>query len=149
MTISGGRKDMSIMMALVAQIAGVDGVYHIIHKDVVRYNVMLERMRHKIDELAKSESPRNYYETHQHDFEQLMFPELAELSIVRLPILPYPRSHLLKLLNILEKGGTVLDVERTTIEALERSEVITETRGKLLPTDISRKIARAMRRAVW
>ncbi|MBO3804036.1 MAG: hypothetical protein JTT11_09260, partial [Candidatus Brockarchaeota archaeon] len=73
MTISGGRKDMSIMMALVAQVAGVDGVYHIIHKNVAKYNVMLERMRHDISELAKSGNPRSYYEARLGDFEQLMF----------------------------------------------------------------------------
>jgi len=42
---------MSVMMTLMAQIASVDGIYHIIHKDVSRYNIMLERMGHHADGL--------------------------------------------------------------------------------------------------
>ncbi|MBO3804037.1 MAG: hypothetical protein JTT11_09265, partial [Candidatus Brockarchaeota archaeon] len=70
------------------------------------------------------------------------------LSIIRLPILPYPRSHLVKLLDILDKGGTTLEIELATIQALKRTGIIAETRGKLIPTDVSKKIARAMRKAI-
>ena len=148
MTISGGRKDMSVMMALVAQIAGVDGIYHLIHKDVVRYNIMLERMRHEIIQLAESENPGAYYEAHAADFNRLMYPEPSDLAAIKLPILPYPRSQLIKLLDILENGGTALEVEQATIDSLSRSGLLTETRGKLVPTDVSIKLSRALHKAV-
>ncbi|MGQ9515152.1 MAG: hypothetical protein ACUVTL_08930 [Thermoproteota archaeon] len=82
MMTSGGRKNRSIMMALVAQVAGLPHNPQGCHQ----VYVMLERIRHDIYELAKSDNLRSYYEAHCKDFEQLMYPEPVELSIIKMSL---------------------------------------------------------------
>ena len=57
LNIAGGRKNMCITLSLLGQLLGVDGVYHVVTKDVAIVNQMLESLREEIRKIydAKEE----------------------------------------------------------------------------------------------
>ncbi|MFN3384502.1 MAG: CRISPR-associated protein Csx14 [Archaeoglobaceae archaeon] len=102
LNVAGGRKNMCITLSLLGQIMGVDGVYHVVSKDVKIVNELLENLRRYIREIYKAESYeeklRIYKEREKH-FDSLLFPDKKEYEIIRIPTLPYPGDYLAKIIN--------------------------------------------------
>jgi len=111
--LAGGRKDMGITAALMAQYFGVNGVYHIVMPDVQVFNAELEKLRTDIEKLAASEDPIEYYKRHIDVFEPLMFPPLDRYVVIKIPLIPYPSSFLRKVFGLLKSDS--VEAERAGI----------------------------------
>jgi len=107
--LAGGRKDMGITAALLAQYFGVNGVYHVVMPNVQVFNAELEKLRRNIEELASSGDPLEYYKQHVNIFEPLMFPPLDRYVVIKIPLIPYP-------INILRKVSRLLGSDRVKTE---------------------------------
>jgi CRISPR-associated protein Csx14 len=106
LSLAGGRKDMSITAALLAQYLGVNGVYHIVMPNIDLVNTQLEQLRRKIKELAESQDKQAYYQQHQEEFDKLLFPPLHQYRVIKIPIIPYPKTILRKIHQLLAKPKT-------------------------------------------
>lgn len=113
--IAGGRKDMCIILSLLGQIFGVDGIYHVVMPDVKAFNIALERIRKEMTDLLHAEDKEGYYQEKKEVFELVMFPPPSEYAVIRLPLLPYPPSILQEVLETLRAKKTPL--ERATLPA--------------------------------
>jgi CRISPR-associated protein Csx14 len=101
LSLAGGRKDMSVTAALLAQYLGVNGVYHIVMPDIDLVNTRLELLRGKIAELASSENKKDYYNRNREEFEALLYPPLNQYRVIKIPIIPYPRKVLRRIHQLL------------------------------------------------
>ncbi len=147
--ISGGRKSVSVEVALLGQVLAVSGIYHVVVPDVRVVNIELERLRPKIEELASSDDPLSYYRENR-ELQILMYPPLT-YSVMRIPMLPLPYSIVRRVAGILSEGGSRSELEdlgEDYIAALRFSGLIQVSGGRIIPTDLGRAIGEAMREAV-
>jgi len=106
--VAGGRKDTCIILSLLGQIFGVDGIYHVVMPDVKAFNIALERIRKEMTDLLNAEDKEGYYREKKEIFEPVMFPPLSSYVVIRLPLLPYPSNILREVLEILRARRTLL-----------------------------------------
>ncbi len=93
LNVSGGRKNMSITLSLLGQLMGVDGVFHVITRDVRAINTLLESLRKDVESIyeAKSEEEKvRIYREKGRYFDSLMFPDV---ELIKLPTIPYPKYY--------------------------------------------------------
>jgi CRISPR-associated protein Csx14 len=147
--VAGGRKDMCITLSLIGQYFGVNGVFHIIMPDVKSFNAELERRRHEIKELAEASDKEAYYEAHKEIFDPLMYPPPSAYTVIKIPVITYPRSILNDVVRLLEQGKAV---ERTpsplpldVIEGLESSNLVRTSSKKIYVTDEGRAFAKVLK----
>jgi CRISPR-associated Csx14 family protein len=142
--LAGGRKDMGITAALLAQYYGVNGVYHVVMPDVQVFNAELERRRVDIEKLASSESPLEYYRQHIDLFEPIMFPSLDRYVVIKIPLIPYPNNVLRKVFRLL--GVDSLEADRTglpsdVLEGLAAAGLVRiSSKGIVRPLDEGRRL---------
>ncbi|MDK2373339.1 MAG: CRISPR-associated ring nuclease [Candidatus Korarchaeota archaeon] len=147
--ISGGRKNVSVEVALLGQVLAVSGIYHVVVPDVRVVNIELERLRPKIEELASSGDPLSYYRENE-ELQNLMYPPMT-YGVMRIPMLPLPYSIIRRVARILSEGGSRSELEdlgEDYIAALRFSGLIQVSGGRIIPTDLGRAIGEAMREAV-
>jgi len=155
LSIAGGRKDICTSLAIIGQLVGSDGVFHVINPDVKVINEQLERIRDKIFELyhsPKSERDR-VYERYRELFDSVMFPPIDRLRYIRIPVIPYPAEYLHRVVAILVRK-TPVDVKEEDelgemslhdLMALESAGIIRIAGGKVAPTEFGRLIGRIWR----
>jgi CRISPR-associated protein Csx14 len=114
LNVAGGRKNMCITLSLLGQIMAVDGVYHVVSRDVKVVNQLLEYLREDIRKIydAKSDEEKlRIYREKERFFNSLLFPSPNEFEIVRIPTLPYPRDYLQRILVSLLQNMEALSLE--------------------------------------
>ena len=114
LNVAGGRKNMCITLSLLGQIMAVDGVYHVVSRDVKVVNQLLENLREDIRKIydAKSDEEKlRIYREKEKFFNSLLFPSPNEFEIVRIPTLPYPRDYLQRILVSLLQNMEALSLE--------------------------------------
>jgi CRISPR-associated protein Csx14 len=92
----------------------VDGVYHVVSRDVKVVNQLLEYLREDIRKIydAKSDEEKlRIYREKERFFNSLLFPSPNEFEIVRIPTLPYPRDYLQRILVSLLQNMEALSLE--------------------------------------
>ena len=142
--LAGGRKDMGITAALLAQYFGVNGVYHVVMHDVQVFNIELERIREDIQRLASSENPQEYYRQHMDIFEPIMFPPLDRYVVIKIPLIPYPNNVLRKVFRLL--GVDSLEMDRAglppdVLEGLEAAGLVRiSSKGIVRPLEEGRRL---------
>lgn len=147
--ISGGRKNMSVEVALIGQVLAVSGIYHVIMPDVKVVNIELERLRPNIEELASSDDPLSYYRESK-ELQNLMYPPLT-YSVMRIPMLPLPYSIVRRVARVLGEGGIRSELEdlgEDYIAVLRFSGLIQVSGNKIIPTDLGKAIGEAIKEAV-
>lgn len=146
--VAGGRKDMCITLSLIGQYFGVNGVFHIIMPDVKSFNIELERRRHEIKELAEAEDKETYYETRREVFDPLMFPPASAYTVIKIPVIPYPRSVLNDVIRLLGQSKAVerarSPLPMDIIEGLESSNLVETSSKKIYVTDEGRLFAKVL-----
>lgn len=104
LNVSGGRKNMSVTLSLLGQLMGVDGVFHVITRDVGVINALLESLRKDIEDIynagSEEEKVRIYREKEKY-FDSLMFPDV---ELVKLPTIPYPKYYVERIATSLYSG---------------------------------------------
>ncbi|MEM3795738.1 MAG: CRISPR-associated protein Csx14 [Archaeoglobaceae archaeon] len=146
LNVAGGRKNMCITLSLLGQLMGVDGVYHVISKDVKIVNQLLENLRSSIREIYRAktddEKIRIYGERERH-FDGLLFPNKKEYEIIRIPTLPYPPDYLAKLIKALEEND--LDtLSWTEKRMLESHGVLKSFGGRFRVSDYGKRLVDAL-----
>ncbi|MEM0203754.1 MAG: CRISPR-associated protein Csx14 [Archaeoglobaceae archaeon] len=146
LNVAGGRKNMCITLSLLGQLMGVDGVYHVVSKDVKIVNQLLENLRSNIREIYKAETDeeklRIYGERERH-FDSLLFPDKKEYEIIRIPTLPYPPDYLAKLIRAVEEND--LDaLSWNERKMLESHGILESFGGKFRVSDYGKKFIDAL-----
>ena len=150
LSIAGGRKDVCTSLAIVGQLMGVDGVFHVINPDVVSFNISLERIKDRILELyrAPPERREEVYRANAELFDSVMFPSMRSLRYVQIPCIPYPREHLGRVVAILLSSG--IPVEKTGIamdelRRLERAGLLKIVKNRAVPTEFGERLGKVWR----
>ncbi len=143
--IAGGRMTMAMSVALLAQMIGVNGVYHVIMPDVKTFNIKLERIRKEIEDLAKLKDEKEqveFYAKNKKIFDDVMFPPPSEYNVIRLPLLPMPRDVLVKIARMLSDVKAKIDpaLPKDILEHLEMSGIIKRAKDLAYVTEFGRKI---------
>ncbi|GBC75575.1 hypothetical protein HRbin06_00893 [archaeon HR06] len=100
--ISGGRKEETALLTLLAQLVGVNTVMHFIISDVKTFNEEIERLKKDIENILEADDKESYYKSKKDRFDKLMYPELSFYSAIEIPILPYPKEELSKIMKLLK-----------------------------------------------
>ncbi len=143
--ISGGRKVMSVSLALVSQFLPGE-VYHVVMRDIKVINLKLEQLRAKIEELYESEDPLSYYRANE-DLEELMFPALSEYEVIRLPTIPYP-DHVLSEVKRALEGAKKGELEFNMAVLLSMTGLVQIAEGRTVATEMGRRVLRILERLV-
>jgi len=136
LNVAGGRKNMCISLSLLGQIMGVDGVFHIVKKDVEIINIPLEQIRAEIEKiyLAKSDEEKvKIYQQYAEDFDKILFPSPQEYELIRIPTLPYPLDYLGKIISKIFQDIDSLTFEEKTM--LERHGILERVGNHFQLTD--------------
>ncbi len=136
--ISGGRKVMSIELAMMSSLFPSGGVYHVVARDVKVANMLLESLREKIKELYKASDPLSFYRSVE-DFEKLMWPPRSEYSVIRIPSIPYPDEVLEEVVRVLE-GARKEEVRFNMVALMGQLGLIQVSGGRTIPTEYGRKL---------
>ncbi|MGV8110927.1 CRISPR-associated protein Csx14 [Methanospirillum sp.] len=114
LNVAGGRKNMCITLALVGQLMGADGVFHLVSHNVEWINERLEMLRSKISEFTDAssiEEANSLYEKDVYHYDALLFPDRQSYEIIRIPTLPYPTDYLGYLVSGMRDHGAGLTGE--------------------------------------
>ncbi|PWR70457.1 CRISPR-associated protein Csx14 [Methanospirillum stamsii] len=125
LNVAGGRKNMCITLALVGQLMGADGVFHLVSHNVEWINERLEMFRAKIGRFGDVSSPEeanSLYEEDVLNYDSLLFPDRKSYEIIRIPTLPYPTDYLGYLVAGMSDRGAGLTGEDK--ELLEKNGMI-------------------------
>lgn len=139
--LAGGRKEMVASIMIVAQLMNLSSVYHIISPHIKEMNIELERIRHDIAQLARSEDPQTYYEKNKEIFDRVLFPPTRNYSAIKLQILPYPEDYIRILKATLSSGGEAPRSSRELLTRLKRAGLIALTKsGRIVVTEEGKKL---------
>jgi len=136
--ISGGRKVMSLELAMMSFFFPLSGVYHVVARDVRVANVLLENLREKIKELYEASDPLSFYRSVE-EFEELMWPPRTEYSVIRIPSIPYPDEVLEEAVKVL-RGTRKDEVRFNMVVLMEQLGLIQVSGGRTIPTEYGRKV---------
>ncbi|GBE54415.1 CRISPR-associated protein [archaeon BMS3Bbin15] len=140
LSIAGGRKDVCTSLAIVGQLIGADGVFHVIYPSLGNINIGLERIKDKILELhyAPSNQREEIYLKYRELFDTVMFPPIEELNYIHIPCIPYPREYMGKLVAILLSKSMPLDktgILQQDLKRLERAGIVTLLKDRVVATE--------------
>lgn len=91
---AGGRKTMTILLGLIAQLQLVDGLFHVIAKDQTsadRRSYELKDIIRPFSTLITPPDQEKHYQEHLNDFEDYLFPSVLDFELVRILTLPIDR----------------------------------------------------------
>ena len=124
---------------LIAQLTGINTLYHIISPNIKEMNIELERIRYEIEQLAQSNNPQEYYNKNREKFEAVMYPPPTTYNAIKLPIIPYPRKTIQEIKDIL--SGQQHRIDKTLQTQLRQAGLITLTKeGRIIVTDEGKKL---------
>jgi CRISPR-associated protein Csx14 len=150
LSIAGGRKDVCTSLAIVGQLVGVDGVFHVINPDVVSFNISLERIKDRILELYRTppEQRGEVYTAHAELFNEVMFPRMESLKYVQIPCIPYPREYLGRVVTLLLSSFTPIEkvgIPMGELERLKRAGIIKILKDRVVPTEFGEMLGKVWR----
>jgi CRISPR-associated protein Csx14 len=114
LNVAGGRKNMCITLSLVGQLLNVDGIFHVVSRNVEIINQRLEFLRKDIARFGGITDPGGLaaaYDEKAQDYDALLFPDRQTYDIIRIPTLPYPIDYLGYLVSGMREQGAGLTGE--------------------------------------
>lgn len=145
--LAGGRKEMVTSLMLLAQVFGVDGVFHVVSPYIREMNIELEKARRDIATLYESDDPLKFYEEHKEIFDKLMFPDKSTYNVVKIPIIPYPADLLKKLMLLAERRSLPIEkigLTKSYLARLAKAGLIHIAGKKVIISDELRKLLSAI-----
>jgi len=103
--IAGGRKSMVVISTILSLFIRPSKVYHVINRNIQILNEKLEALESlikkfgEVDEDTRKELFKRYYD----EIMDLMYPPKEDISIIEIPLLPYPKKYSEVIVRILEK----------------------------------------------
>jgi CRISPR-associated Csx14 family protein len=147
--IAGGRKEESVLLTLLGQLVGVNTIMHFIVSDIRTFNIELERAKKKIEDILNAKDKKEYYEKYKEEFDRLMFPDISSYSAIEIPILPYPKSTLKKIIKILRSKGYLerdkVDLEYDVIQRLSLAGLIRAGSRRIYILDSGERFGEAIK----
>lgn len=140
LNVAGGRKNTCITLALVGQLMNVDGVFHIVNKDIRMFNQNLERLRSDIKRISDAPTLKDQqaiYRKKEDQFNRLLYPPKSEYELVRLPTFPVDQSYVQKL--IIDLKGDIGSLSRTEKVILEQHGILEKGRSHYYLSDYGQK----------
>ena len=140
LNVAGGRKNMCITLSLLGQLMAVDGVYHVVSRDVKVVNQLLESLREDIKRIYQAknyEEKLKIYREKERYFNSLLFPTPDDFEIVRIPTLPYPREYLQKILVNLLQNIEAFSLEEKLM--LEKHGILERIGSRFILSDYGKK----------
>lgn len=101
--VAGGRKQVCIILSLLAQFFNVNGVYHVVMPDVAAFNQALELIRHEMKELSQAGDKLAYYRENKERLEPVLYPEPSSYNVIKIPVVPYPMHALTGIKHVLKR----------------------------------------------
>lgn len=141
LNVAGGRKNMCITLALIGQLMNVDGVFHIVNKDIRMFNQNLERLRSDIRRIAEAttwEEKLAIYREKEDRFNHLLYPPRSEYQVVRLPTFPVDRVFMGDLIQVLA-GEDIESLPMSMRVILERHGILEQGRSHYYISDYGRR----------
>jgi len=137
--IAGSRKVESALMLMLASVWRVDGVYHVIHKDVKSYNIEVEKIRKEINDILDADNPIEYYLRHRDKFYPILFPDPHDYNVFEVPFIPFSKMEINALKEIL-RGGSITDslFGDYELKLYRRMGLIAVAGDKIIPTDLGK-----------
>lgn len=147
--IAGGRKEESVLLTLLGQLVGVNTIMHFIVSDIRTFNIELERAKKKIEDILKAEDKEGYYKKYREEFDKLMFPDISSYSAIEIPIIPYPKSALRKIIKLLMSKKYLerkdIELEYDIIQKLSLAELIKAGSKRVYILDKGKKFGKAIK----
>lgn len=112
--VAGGRKTMVVIATLSSMFIKPSRVYHVINRNVKVLNEKLEALSNRIIELGRIRSEAEkweYFRRYRDEFMDLMYPPREDISVIEIPLLPYPGRYIELVARIVEKPVRVMDLE--------------------------------------
>lgn len=148
---AGGRKVATVSMALMGALFGITAVYHVIHRDIKRYNILQEQLMDvimKFKDAVDMDERVELYERHREDLDELLYPSGEGLSFIRIPVVPYDVEEINLLKRILRAPGVLLDEEwipEYRLKPYVKAGLIECDERRVRPTDLGVRIGRMLR----
>lgn len=148
LNVAGGRKNMSISLAMIGQLTEVDGIFHVVSPQIGVLNEKLERMRHEIEEHYVAQDLSQYYTQRKDMFDEIMFPPLDTYEVIQIPYIPYPRTQMRKVVSLIKNQKPVrkteVDLGRADLNRLEKAGLLQTDRNKIYPTRLGLAIGEVL-----
>ena len=150
LSISGGRKVMSVIAAIIGFAFGVTEIYHVIHGEIKNYNPSQDTIRSLIEDFGEENIQKriSLYIEHMDVLNELLFPPGEKLSYVKIPVLPYPQEYISLLKRILTTSGAYFEEEKIDpilLEMLRRANIVEYNDYRVWPTDLGLELGRMLR----
>ncbi len=144
--IAGGRKTMSVLLAMLAQYHMIGEVYHVISPSIRSLNIEYEELKREIEEIGSSENPEEEYSKKVKEkpaIRNVFFPPLDSYELIRIPVLPHPPSYTWKILNSLMRND-FSKLSKGELDALVGSGLVDEVDGGYAVSKLGGKFVRAV-----
>ena len=135
--IAGARKVESAIMLMLGMIWRVQGIYHVVHKDVSSFNEYLEKIRSKVDGILDADNEREYYNRYRDMFFDILFPDPHDYSVFEIPFVPFSRTEI-NMLKQLLRGTSLRDtlISEYEIRLYRKMGLITYDSERTYPTEL-------------
>jgi len=120
LSVAGGRKITGVSLGVLASLFGIQTIFHVIEKDIRRYNEFQERYMSDIKgfgECKSDEELKARYRENQEVYDRIMFPPAEDVVYLRIPVVPFPREELGLIKRML--SGIYLDEEYVSPDKLK------------------------------
>ncbi len=149
--ISGGRKTMTVALALLASLLQTEGVYHVVVPDIRTANAAYEALAEVVAEVAGSPDPGAAYAERAEELDPVFWPDPSTYNVIRIPVLPHPPEALGLAAEVLSGGMTKGSFLRRGspeyLAALGLAGLLSAPKGgRLAPSDAGLALGRAIRR---
>jgi len=147
--IAGGRKEEGVLLTLLAQLIGVNSVMHFIIGDIRTFNIELEKLKKDIEDILNVDNKENYYKSKKDKFDNLMYPDLSSYSALEIPLLPYPKDILLRIINLLNSNRPIyrskVNLDEDILKKLSLSELIILRPNKIYISDKGKRFGSTLK----
>lgn len=135
LNVAGGRKNMCITLSILGQIAGVNGIYHVVNENYKSINERMNEtaMKMRIEEIhrAKTEEKKiQLYKREQGKYDSLLFPDEREYSLIQIPMIPYSKKYLRKIISDIESNN--IPEELINKDIISSKDVLTDINKNII-----------------
>ena len=152
LNVAGGRKEVTVMAALLGSMFGVTGIYHVVNKDIEVFNEYQQQIMEDIMKFSEKDLDKRIemYKEQQEKFDKLLFPDGSKLEFINIPVIPYSPEDIARLKRILKPRGVSLveePMEPYLIQIYQQANLIVYNKQTswIHPTDMGLEIGKILR----
>ena len=150
--VAGGRKEVTILTAMLGTLFGVTRMYHVINREITDFNEYQHAIKKEIMKFTERDLKKRVemYKQEQDKFDYLLFPETPNLEFINIPVIPYSPKDISRLKRILKTGGISIDEENIPEYILKMYQmaglcVYEKSNRWISPTELGLEIGKMLR----